>query len=169
MAVSETSTMQAVAGFNPKGEFGDRYRSLLFEQYKLYVESSNNVSDRRGNTQTFLLTANTLLVTIYALVAGKDVAIDSAARSWQLLIPLAGLLVAITWFALIQSYRSLNRAKFYVILSMENELPVRCFGLEWERLRHNRPDGHLALSRIEQVVPLIFGGLYIAMGVAGLH
>ncbi len=46
---------------------GDKnYRTAILEQYKLYVEMADRVSSRRGLTNTFFLTLNTLVFTLFA-------------------------------------------------------------------------------------------------------
>ena len=56
--------------------------------------------------------------------------------SWYLAI--GGVILCCSWWALLKSYRDLNRAKFEIILTMEDRLPVRIYGDEWERLRRDR-------------------------------
>ena len=48
-------------------DYGDRYREHLFQQYKLYVDSADRISQRRSSTNNFLLTVNASLVTLYGL------------------------------------------------------------------------------------------------------
>jgi hypothetical protein len=58
--------------FNSPDAFGADYPKLLIEQYKLYVDTTNKTSDRRGTAHTLLLTVNTSLIAVYGLVIGKD-------------------------------------------------------------------------------------------------
>jgi len=44
-------------------EMSEREASLLIEQYKLYVELMDKVSERRHQANSFFLTVNTILVT----------------------------------------------------------------------------------------------------------
>lgn len=155
-------------GFSPADRFGADYPKLLLEQYKIYVETSNKISERRAGAQTFLLTANTLLVTVYSLAAGRDVPLSSAEAMWRTLVPLAGLAVTVAWFALIRSYGMLNTAKFDVINRMEERLPAQLFKLEWNALVVERKRTHLPLAAIEQTIPLIFSILYLALAVSAL-
>src|SRR5882757_5998880 len=68
--------------FAESSSFGTNFHSVLLEQYKLYVETTNNISDRRGTAHTLLLTVNTSLVTVYGLVIGKDATLASAHGPW---------------------------------------------------------------------------------------
>ena len=136
-----------------------------FELYKLAVEMADRVSARRSLANTFFLTVNTGLVTLMG---------TSEVLRWY--IPVAGLLFAITWWALLKSYRDLNGAKFAVILGMEKQLPVRVYGDEDDRLRPGERvkfalrratlkewiAQYRELNRVERVVPIVFGAIYLA-------
>lgn len=134
-----------------------------FELYKLAVEMADRISARRGLANSFFLTANTGVV---ALLAGGAV-------RWSLAV--AGILVSVVWWALLKSYRDLNTAKFEIILAMEERLPVRVYGDEWDRLRRERVRFSLRrhelrawaaqyreLGRVERIIPWIFTLLYVA-------
>ena len=149
--------------FNEKDDFSTDRDKMLLEQYKLYVESSSKVSDRRGAANTFLLTANTALVTAYGLAVGKDIALGPAAGPWRWLIPVAGLMICITWYALIRAYRSLNTAKFTVIHELERRLPARLFDLEWHHLQRGKTLLYTPLSHVERFVPMVFAAIYAGL------
>lgn len=138
-------------------ELADGY----IELYKLAVEMADRISARRGVANGFFLTANTGVV---ALLGSQEV-------RWYL--GAAGMVFPLTWWALLKSYRDLNRAKFEVILAMEERLPVRVYGDEWDRLRSEprrfslRRDPlrswlaqYRELGRVERVVPWIFALIY---------
>ncbi len=134
-----------------------------FELYKLAVEMADRISARRGLANSFFLTANTGVV---ALLASQHL-------RWYLAA--AGMILSVSWWALLKSYRDLNTAKFEVILAMEERLPVRVYGDEWERLRREpvrfalRREAmrgwaaqHRELGRVERVVPWVFALIYLS-------
>jgi hypothetical protein len=140
-------------------ELPDAYLEL----YKLAVEMADRISARRGVANSFFLTANTGVV---ALLGTQDV-------RWYLAA--AGIVFSVTWWALLKSYRELNSAKFEIILAMEQRLPVRVYGDEWDRLRSEpvRPSlrrdrlrswlaQYRELGRVERVMPWIFALIYLA-------
>lgn len=137
--------------------------NVLLEQYKLYVATTSNISDRRGAAHTLLLTVNTSLVTVYGLMLGKDGIISSVHGPWRWMLPLVGMLVVLTWFYLVRSYRALNSAKFKVIDEIEKRLSVRMFDLEWEYLRRGDGSIYAPLTHVEQYVPIAFGAFYLAL------
>lgn len=131
--------------------------------YKLAVEMADRISARRGIANSFFLTVNTGLA---ALLGGQEL-------RWY--VAAAGIVLCITWWALLKSYRDLNSAKFDVILAMEQVLPARVFGDEWDRLKKDpvklalRRDAlrswiaqYRELGRIERIVPWVFALIYIA-------
>lgn len=133
------------------------------ELYKLAVEMADRVSARRGIANSFFLTVNTGIV---AVLASQQV-------RWYL--PVAGIVFAAAWLVLLRSYRDLNSAKFKVILAIEERLPVRIYGDEWEELNKEpvrfglgrerlRPwlAQYRELGRAERVVPWIFALIYLA-------
>lgn len=163
-AEEDISASDPAGLFGPEERFGADYYKLLMEQYKLYVDSSTKLSERRATAQTFFLTANTLLATASGLAAGRYIAPAAAAAAdgtWQWLVPLAGLLLALSWFVLIGAYRTLNSAKFKVIHELERQLPARLFEREWHFTQEKK--GGLTLTRVERVIPLIFALFFAAL------
>lgn len=124
------------------------------ELYKLAVEMADRVSARRTTANAFFLTAESALV---ALLGNKN--FDSEA------IAVAGIMLAATWWLLLRSYRDLNRAKFNVITSMEDQLPARIFAREWDELKKDPVPGwrqrYAELNWVERVVPVVFASVYV--------
>ena len=94
-----------------------------FELYKLAVEMADRISARRGAANSFFLTVNTAVLAV----------IGAATARWYLAA--AGIVLCVSWWALLKSYRDLNRAKFSIILAMEKQLPAQVYSDEWQRLR----------------------------------
>jgi hypothetical protein len=155
--------------FNPLDPLGADYHKFLIEQYKVYVDTTNKVSDRRGSAHTLLLTVNTSLITVYGLVLAKDMPLAAAHGPWTWLVPVAGLLVSLTWFLLIRSYRELNSAKFKVVNEVERRLPAQLFDLEWQYLERGETIRYTPLTHMEQYVPFAFGFFYVALLGVALH
>lgn len=143
--------------------YGETYAADLFAQYKLYVDSAQQVSAARGSSNKFLLTVNAFLVTLNGFQAASP---NQGGRA--VLIPLAGFLVSLTWVFIINSYKKLNTAKFKVILALEEHLPAAVFRSEWQELEGGRGPAYKSLSTYEGWVPFIFIGLYVVLIIAGL-
>jgi hypothetical protein len=135
-----------------------------FELYRFSVEMADRVSARRGTANAFFLSLHTTLVTALALSASRladsPVAVSCAVTT-------TGVLLAATWWLQLRSYRDLNRAKFAVILEMEQQLPVAVFTREWENLMKRRaPRWHqryAELGTVERLVPVVFAALYLVL------
>ena len=145
-----------------KEEYGDSWRSDLFEQYKMYVESAEKISERRVAANNYLLTVNAFLVTLYGLLAASPYM-----GSWAVLVPVAGILVSLTWYRIITSYRDINTVKFGVIHELEQQLPAALYDYEWQKAEGGRGKTYHPLSHLERWVPIIFIGLYVLLAIIG--
>jgi hypothetical protein len=138
----------------PAAAGGDELPEHFFELYKLAVEMADRISARRAVANSFFLTVNTALATL------------ASAGAFRWYAAAAGIVVAVSWWAVLRSYRELNAAKFRVILVLEERLPVQVFGQEWVHLAEDR--GRLTsrryreLGSVERIVPWVFVAIYAA-------
>jgi hypothetical protein len=72
------------------------------ELYKLAVEMADRVSARRAVANSFFLTVNTALAAL----------LGSGSFRWY--VSVAGIVFAVTWWALLRSYKELNAAKIHL-------------------------------------------------------
>ena len=134
-----------------------------FEIYKIAVEMADRISARRGLANSFFLTINTTVLGL----------LGTHVTSWYLSV--AGIVLCVSWWALLKSYRDLNRAKFEIILAMEKNLPAAMYADEWARLRKDRVRFGLSpaalrpwlaqyreLGIVERTVPWVFVLVYLA-------
>ncbi|MCI0363061.1 MAG: hypothetical protein L0219_04220 [Phycisphaerales bacterium] len=145
-----------------KESYGDSFKADLFAQYTHYVESAEKISERRVVANNYLLTVNALLVTLYGVIAASKYH-----TYWTILVPVAGLLVAVTWHRIITSYRGLNTVKFKVIHELEQHMPAAIYDYEWDTAQRGKGKVYHPLSHLEQWIPLVFIILYIVLAVVG--
>jgi hypothetical protein len=140
-------------------------RTVVLEQYKLYVEMTDRMSARRGLANTFFLTLNTVVVTAIG-VFWQHPPEGSVAFAAVPLVALLGQCLA--WFWILRSYRQLNGAKFAVVGALERALPASPYWqAEWTALGNGRsPAQYWPLSHVEQLVPAFFAIVYVAGFVA---
>jgi hypothetical protein len=137
----------------------EHYQTAILEQYKLYVEMADRISARRGLTNTFFLTLNTLVFTIIGVVV-KD-----RTQFSPILLALA-LAIALGqcggWFLIVRSYRQLNSAKFKVIGALETRLPASPYwSAEWKALGEGRDwRAYIPLTHVERWIPTLFATVY---------
>lgn len=147
--------------FNSYGKEDKLYKDHLLEQYKLCVQMADKISERRNTANVFFLTLHTTIITAIGFAIEKITLIEPA---WFVTFPTVGIVVlCITWWWIIRSYRNLNTAKFKVIGKMEKLLPYSPFWEdEWNELGEGKDwKKYLPLTAIEQWVPIIFGLMYV--------
>jgi len=110
----------------------------------------------------YLLTVNAFLVTLYGLVAASRYN-----TYWTILVPIAGLLVSLTWYRIITSYRDLNTVKFAVIHELESQMPAALYDYEWKKAEKGKGDAYHPLSHLERWIPIIFIILYVVLCFVG--
>ena len=138
-----------------RDSYGDSFTTDLLEQYKLYVQSAENVSARRLASTRYLLTLNTALIALYGfLLANLD------QGYWSLPIPVIGILVSLLWYLIIKSHADLNEVKFKVIHEMEGHLPVAMYAYEWKLAGEGKGKAYRAVTKIERWIPFLFVGLH---------
>jgi hypothetical protein len=148
-------------------ELSEREAELLFEQYKLYVEMMDKVSDRRHNANSFFLSANTALVTALAGFSSlfQKSSSQSSSVGLVVVVAFAGVTFCFTWWRLISSYGQLNTGKFKIIHLLESRLPARLYAAEWVALGQGNGSVYKPFTKVEIYIPIIFAGLYIAIAI----
>jgi hypothetical protein len=158
----------------------------VLELYKTAVEMADRTSARRAGANSFFLTLNTALAAVVGIVSsarkppphGNMPTFDAYGL---VLTAVAGIVLSLTWRALLRYYRRLNAAKFDVINTLEERLPARPFTDEWSILHPEPPAGekppgmwtrwwrkkvqHREATIVEQVVPLVFVVIYLALAI----
>ena len=130
--------------------------SDMLEQYKIYVQSAENVSSRRVSTSRYLLTLSAALMAIHGIQ------LSSLNHDyWILTVPVAGIAVSVLWYNLIQSHRDMNTIKFKIILELEQHLPVALYTREWEMAKREGGTSYKEATRIERFLPILFGCLHV--------
>ena len=130
-------------------QYGPDYRGHLLEQYKLYVEMADRISQRRDQSNRFYAG----LMSAIALAMAVVVRLGISGTDLYVILLIAGLFggsLSVVWFVNLHSYRVLNRAKYRVIHRMEDALPWAGYREEWDELRP--PEGrapYFQLTRIE--------------------
>lgn len=160
--IFRSSTSDAQKALQVAEDLKKADRAERLELYKLMVEMADRVSQRRQVANSFYLSINTLLVGGSAYLGTT-----TASTRTTLLISLAGVMVCIYWVKAIESYKTLNTAKFSIINEIENSLVIKPFTDEWAKLD---PDGdgkrHKPFHETEKFVPRVFMGMYAFQVVA---
>jgi hypothetical protein len=144
-----------------KERYGERYDDHLLEQYKLYLQMADKISDRRTTANTFFLTINTGLVSAIGIANYSSLKISPAL---MIIVALAAMVLCYSWQRILRSYRGLNSAKFTVIHEIEKHLPLRPYDAEWEAVgRGQDSKRYLPFTHVEIFVPWIFITIYAVL------
>lgn len=138
------------------------YSDALMEQYKLYVELADRVSQRRGIANSFFLLVNSIAVVI---LGSLGVSFDPTSP-WLLVFPTIILIgVCGVWFLIVKSYSQINSVKWMVVGVMEERLPASpWWQAEWQAIGAGKDRSqYWPLTHIEKWVPLVFVLLYVGM------
>lgn len=132
---------------------------VLLEQYKLFVESADKISDRRMKANEFFLGLNAAFLALLGFVktetAGQGFSIVFA------LAPFGAIVICYLWYQTVRSHKNLNGAKFKVIHAIEKRLPLSLFDTEWEIVeRGENKKKYWPFSHIELITPWIFIAIY---------
>jgi hypothetical protein len=124
-----------------------------FDLYKIMVDSSESLVNRRHAVNTFFLTMNG------ALFAASGLIVQSSGDNrlggiGVAVLGLAGALLCGAWRSLIRSFGQLNGGKFKVINAIERHLTVAIYAAEWEALgRGEDPKVYRSFTSREIWVP----------------
>ena len=162
--------------FKNESTYGDKYKDHLLEQYKLYIEMADKISERRATANSFFLSLNSFLLTVLGILPQLKSNIIEFTVLWIIIVSIAGTSFCISWIMIIRAYKSLNGAKFKIINKIEDNLPVSMYNSEWKYLKTVKknlkylpfPIKYSPLSVIELWVPIIIILLYISLAVGGI-
>ncbi len=133
-------------------------KEILLEQYKVFVQTADDITARRLETNKFYLTILLGLFTIAGFLNTKEMSGYFDSYSVVILISVIGIFLSVVWYMNIESYKLLNEAKFKVIHEMEEELAYACFDKEWEfRKGVDSDNAYPRFTQIEKFLPIAMG------------
>ena len=142
--------------------YGGDYQKHLLEQYKLYIDSLEKTSDRRGAVNSFFLTLHSAVLTVAGILYSVSMENNiTFTHRGVILLPLfILLLLCAAWALQLRYYRNLNENKFKVVDLMERELPAAMYvELEWRRFQ--KQSNYIKLHWLELVLPGAFALVYL--------
>lgn len=150
----------------PAVEWTAEETKAVLDIYRMLVDLADKVSQRRQISNSFYLSVNTALVgaSAYLTVGGQ-------LSLWRaVMVAVAGILVSVLWIKNINTYRSLNAAKFDVILEIEKHLAIAPLTAEWEQLeRGENAKRHRPFHKIEVMVASLMLGVHVVqLGLSSL-
>jgi hypothetical protein len=154
----------------------DKYRDHLLEQYRIYVEMADKISERRANNNKFFLSVNGFLLSILGILPQFTTPLSEFNLVWVPVVGVAGIVFCRTWIQSITNYAKLNEEKFTIIQEIEKKLPVKPYLIEWNYLPRDdevkekikkgakgKVSKYFPLTRLETKVPWVCIILYAAL------
>ena len=137
---------------------GDQIQ-LAFDQYRLYLELTDRISERRQTANSFFVAVNTAVIALLGYINAEREPLR--AQRFYFLVTIAGIILCCLWYRIIRSYRDLNTARFAVVHQMETLLPLRPYTAEWDLVgRGDVSRLYKPFTHIEIGVPWLFLALY---------
>lgn len=136
--------------------------TFIVEQYKAKLADLGNLGLRQTATSASYVAVLTALVGVLAF---KDRSLGAVDGAVLVTVCGAGALVSCLWYWSLGFFRSVFKAKLRVLGEMERSMPFQTFEREFLSMKS---EGNARWLRIEQLVPAIFGCLYIGLLVVRL-
>jgi hypothetical protein len=138
-------------------EYGAQYKQHILEQYKLYVEMADRISQRRITSNTFFVTLTSLILTTYGVI-------KSSLFVPSICILFAGVLLSFSWYNIVNSYKQINSVKWHLVHEIEKSLPICPYTYEWIKAGEGKvKKKYNPTSHIEKKLPLIFGLIFLVL------
>lgn len=138
--------------------------NCLFEQYKIMVNTSEELSKRRQNTHKFFVMINGGLFSGFGFVVNNVNSFPDVSKKTiiiLIIISMVGYISSYSWARQIMSYRQLSVGKFKIINKMEKVLPAAIFLAEWHALGEGKDSKiYSSFTGNEQNIPIFLKHLY---------
>ena len=147
-------------------EVKNTYYSLLMQQYKVMVDTSEKLMQRRQETSNLYTTVCTALV---ALV-GSAFALKNmyALCAIFFCVGVVSIIMSVNWRIALDSFNRNNEGKFAVLNEIEKKLPANMFDSEY---RYNQSKGIKSFALREKLLPFVFnilGIIFVLLGITFL-
>ena len=145
---------------------------LFFEQYKIMVNTSEELSKRRQNMHAFFVTINGAIFSGFSIVL-KNLSDTSNPLLTEagigIFISILGCMLAYSWEKQIVSYRQLSSGKFKIINTMEDYLPASVFAAEWLALGCGKDKKiYCSFTENERYIPKVLIWIYVTLFLLGV-
>ena len=138
-------------------------KALLLEQYKVFLQTSEDLVARRQTVNNFYISINSALVALFSAMFAFEL---SATHRLVigLLFSAVGIVLSVSWIRLLASYGNLNSSKMRIISSVERHLPASLYDAEWAALSDKlNKKRYISFTESEKNIPRLFIVLYTAV------
>ena len=151
----------------------DTTKQELLEIYKLHAELADRVSQRReGANRLYVSLITAFLIFLAAAFRFGTGAIPVYVA--MLVGSTLGILLSVSWYIVIRSYRQLNSGKFKALHELEQKLAYPFFKREWELLgkelgKEKKASRYWRLTVVETILPIGFGIIFALIFVVSIR
>ena len=149
----------------------EKEKQILCDQYKLFVDAFQKLTERRGNINNFYVAINSVIIsTLAGLSEGSIFPTKNVTLSSILLI--IGIGSIVSWIQIVRVYYTANFKSYQMIREFEKYLPARVFTVWYDDIAKNEPalpgkaQKNTFVLRREALVPYCFlfaYSLYVAI------
>lgn len=141
----------------------EQNKEELLEQYKVFLQTSEDLVVRRQNVNNFYITINAALFTIFSVCISISDSYFSKLLIALLLLAI-GIILDVSWLKTLEAYGILNSSKMKVISIIEKQLPASLYDSEWivmsDKLNSKK---YVSFTDNEKKIPKLFIVLYIIL------
>lgn len=142
-------------------------KQTLLEQYKMFVQTSEDLVRRKQSVNSFYVTLTSLVLgaIVSIFCASKDLSQNIAGDNLMFYatigLSMVGLVICGSWISLLRSYSDLNSDKIKIIGAIEAYLPLKLYETEWVMMARSLGNKkYRSFTRKEIVVAGIFCAMF---------
>lgn len=145
---------------------GEIDKNALMEQYKAFLQTSEDLVLRRQNVNSFYISISSALIALFSALFAFE--IKSEYRMVVgILFSIVGIVLSISWIRMLAAYGNLNGSKLKIISGIEKHLPASLYDAEWEALSDKlNKKKYVSFTDSEKLVPKIFMVIYVLIFIA---
>lgn len=138
-------------------------KSILLEQYKIFLQTSEDLVSRRQNVNSFYISINSALVAVFGALLALDMSPFYKCLI-SFILAVVGIILSVSWVKILISYGDLNSSKMKIISHIEKQLPASLYDAEWAALsdRLNKRK-YVSFTNSEKRVPHLFIIVYFCI------
>lgn len=135
-------------------------KTLLLEQYKTFLQTSEDLVSRRQSVNNFYISINSAIVAIFSALCALDFTSDLRMLA-GMIFSLVGIVLSVAWIRMLVAYGNLNASKMKIISGIEKQLPASLYDAEWAALSDKlNKKRYVSFTDNEKQIPLIFIVIY---------
>ena len=139
-------------------------KKLLFDQYKVVVESINKINDIRENSNNFWTSLNGAIIAGIAYLRDAE-RVSGSQKSYFIWTAIAvGVILALSWLSYLSAIKKNIDVRNKMLLQFEKYLPAKVFTIAIAK--NGRKQGRGSLSIKEMLVPGLFLLGYVFFAIA---